>query len=449
MNSSEKLREIAVNRMQLIAPLVVDGLDLAKFIKLRREISSQSGLCERTLTRYVQSYLKEGFEGLYPKKKSHFTTVGVISDEVLKEAILLRREVPNRSVSTIIQILEWEGVVRSGELKRSTLQTYLTKAGYSSRQMRMYQDGKPNSRRFQKKHRNQLWQSDIKYGPKLPLGPHGEKIALYMVAFIDDATRFVLHSEFYSRFDQTIVEDCFRKALAKFGAPDAVYFDNGVQYRNKQMINTCSELGIKLLFAKPYSPEAKGKIERFNRQVDRFLDETRLEGNLTLERFNHLYQTWIEECHQQKSHDSLPNNQSPSTTFHSDSKALKLLDSDVIAHAFLYKETRKVDKAGCISFEGKKYQVGVAYALKKVTIIYDQACKTELTIEYEHDTPFTVRELVIGEFSSPPPKLPDSIPDVQPTHSRLLAQTELKSTERQTVKQTILNFGSPSQGGTH
>ena len=58
---------------------------------------------------------------------------------------------------------------RTGQIKRSTLQDKLTERGYSSRQMRLYSQTGVAARRFQKRHRNQLWQSDIKYGPYFPL----------------------------------------------------------------------------------------------------------------------------------------------------------------------------------------------------------------------------------------------------------------------------------------
>jgi transposase InsO family protein len=45
--------------------------------------------------------------------------------------------------------------------------------------------------------------------------------------------------------------------------PEKVYFDNGSQYRTKWMIRACSKMGVRLLYAKPYSPEATGKPERF------------------------------------------------------------------------------------------------------------------------------------------------------------------------------------------
>ena len=39
------------------------------------------------------------------------------------------------------------------------------------------------------------------------------------------------------------------------------------------MKRACGKLGIRLLYAKPYNPEGKGKQERYNQTVDSFLKE--------------------------------------------------------------------------------------------------------------------------------------------------------------------------------
>jgi len=54
---------------------------------------------------------------------------------VLEQAILLRREVPGHSVAQLIQILEWEGRIPRGAIKRSTLQERLAARGYCTRHM--------------------------------------------------------------------------------------------------------------------------------------------------------------------------------------------------------------------------------------------------------------------------------------------------------------------------
>ena len=153
--------EIAANRLKLITPLLDSTLDKEKYRQLKEELCLQTGLSERTIRRYIQLYEEKGFEGLKPKNAGNGGH-SIIPEEIIQEAISLRREVPKRSINDIIKILEWEKVVEPGFLKRSTLQDKLTYRGYSSRQMKTYIDGVTGARRFQKPWRNYLWQSDIK-----------------------------------------------------------------------------------------------------------------------------------------------------------------------------------------------------------------------------------------------------------------------------------------------
>ncbi|WP_303798270.1 helix-turn-helix domain-containing protein [Alicyclobacillus macrosporangiidus] len=189
MNDSRKAEEIAANRVQMLSRLLADGLDAGRARQIRAEICAQTGLSERTIRRYLAQYRKEGFEG--PTAKV-YQRPDAIPESLLEQAILLRREVPTRSISQIIQILEWEGYAKPGQIKRSTLQEKLAERGYSSRQMRMYATTGTAARRFQRRHRNELWQSDIKFGPYLPIGPGGARKQVYLVVFLDDATRYVL-----------------------------------------------------------------------------------------------------------------------------------------------------------------------------------------------------------------------------------------------------------------
>ncbi len=420
MKDKQKAEEIAAQRMQLISPLLAEGLDTAQIRELKKRICEENSLSERTLRRYIAQYQADGFGGLKPKGRGRRPKEAIPS-HIIDQAILLRREVPSRSIAQIIQILEWEGLIQEGQIKRSTLQEKLAEKGYSTRQMRMYSDTSVAARRYQKKHRNRLWHSDIKYGPYLPIGKDGTKKQVYLVTFIDDATRFVLHGEFYPTLDQVIVEDCFRKSIHKYGVPEAVYFDNGSQYRTKWMHRTCSKLGTRLVFAKPYSPEATGKVERFNRVVDSFLSEAKLESPQSLEKLNGLFGVWLEECYQNKPHSGLGDSISPNAAFRSDNKALKYLAPQTVANAFLHCEERKVDKAGCISFAGIKYEVGLSFIGCKVQVIYDPADITELTIEYDGHAPWKARKLVIGERAGMRPLLPNHLQPKPAESSRLLA----------------------------
>ena len=219
----KRVEEVAANRLTIISPLLDPMLDKAKKQNLKEQISMTYGISERTVRRWLNLYQEQGFDGLKPKVSS-VSGKSKIPEELIEEAIRLRREIPKRSVPEIIRILEWEGIAEPGFLRKSTLQDQLAARGYSSRQMMTYAKDVTSARRFQKPWRNYLWQSDIKYGIYINGKP------TYMVCFLDDCTRNVMHSEFYTTLDQSIVQDCFRKALIKYGAPDSVCFDNVLNY---------------------------------------------------------------------------------------------------------------------------------------------------------------------------------------------------------------------------
>ncbi len=193
-------------------------------------------------------------------------------------------------------------------------------------------------------------------------------------------------------------------------------------------------MGIRLLFAAPYSPESTGKPERLNRTIDSFLNEAYLEKPRTLDELNRLFNIWMDECYQHKPHSAL-GNKSPHSVYYSDQKALKFLEPDIVSNAFLHYEERKVDKSGCISFQGAKYEVGVHFVGYKVGIVYDPADISVLTIEYEGYPSWQAKKLVIGEITGPRPKLPPHMQKETPSSSRLLTAAA-KENEKRIVKRT-------------
>ena len=120
MKDQKLATEIAEERMTLIAPLLSQNLDKDSVRLIRAEICERNQISQRTLERYLTSYLKGGFDALKPQSRSAECKYK-IPQELLDEAIRLRRELPSRSVPTIIKILELEGKAEPGFLKRTTL----------------------------------------------------------------------------------------------------------------------------------------------------------------------------------------------------------------------------------------------------------------------------------------------------------------------------------------
>ena len=91
---------------------------------------------------------------------------------------------------------------------------------------------------------------------------------------------------------------------------------------------------------------------------------------------------------------------------------------------------------------GKKYEVGLLFIGRKVQLVYDPADITELTIEYEGHPPWTVRELVIGEWSGKRPALPDHMQPEAAETSRLLRGAEHKNKERKERQAPAVTYRS-------
>ena len=388
----------AEEKLRLITPLLVPGLDHRQIVRAQKEIELREGISYRQLGRYVDAWNEGGFEALKPKPpwNSGKTDTVPDMDDAVKEAIALRSECPERSVKDIIKILEMEGKIKPGIIKRSTLQDHLMRAGCSARQFRRVSAANRASRRFVKKHRCELWQSDIKYGPYLPIGKDGKMEQVYLIVFIDDCTRFIVGAGFYADMTAESVLDCFRQSVMCFGKPDALYVDNGKQYGD-YLKKACNSMDVLLLHTKPYDPEAKGKVEAFNRRVTSFLSEAALAQPKTLDELNGHLTVWIEEYYHKSEHRSLAGI-SPKTAFLMDHKALSFVDMDTLKKAFLHTETRVADKTGCVNFKGRQYEAGMRFAGKKVTISFDPAYKGEIEVSDGAGQAVVAKPLQIGPF---------------------------------------------------
>lgn len=286
MNKTEldRGREEGLRRYQIIVPLLEEGLAECEKRQVRRLVCDRGGLSGRTLRRWVAAFKKQGFDGLLARERKDKGSCKSIPAEVLQIAAELRQELPARSAQRVQQLLAAEGY----KVARSTLERQLRLQGLSGREIKAAQK-RVVSRRFNRQGRNTLWQTDLKYGPYLPDPDHpGHKLRTYLIAIIDDATRMVVQAEFYANQKLPVLEDAFRKAILRCGTPDNLYLDNGKIFVSQWLRLACAKLRIRYLNTKAYSPESKGKIERFNRTVEEFLQEAYLEKVQTLEQLNKL-----------------------------------------------------------------------------------------------------------------------------------------------------------------
>lgn len=116
-----------------------------------------------------------------------------------------------------------------------------------------------DGRAFEMEFANDCWQSDTSHGPIINV--NAVKKQTYLITLIDDASRLILHGEFFFNDNAVNIQAVFKKAIAKYGIPKRLFVDNGSTYKNDQLSLIGASLGIILIHSKAYSPESKGYVK--------------------------------------------------------------------------------------------------------------------------------------------------------------------------------------------
>ena len=367
----------ALFRYRLIAPLLDPDLKRGDKNLLFSAIAAKVHLLpngrerrfsRETIRSWYKRYRKLGFEeGLKNKGRSDRGKSRVVPTEIIQKACDLKIEVPQRTLRSIINILEKEKLFEPGQLAKSTLHRIFQQKHLTER----IPKEKGYWQRYQAELPNDLWQSDQMSGAYLP-DPNDptKKIRTQLLAWLDDRSRVITHAQFFFEAKLPNLEHCLRKAIQKFGLPKKIYVDNGQIYSSKHLAAICAHLGIRLMFARPYCPEGKGKIERFFGYVrSAFMPELSCGSILTLEQLNQAFFAWLELDYHHKEHEGIK--AKPLDIFLSHQDKPRYPSEEELKEAFLYREKRKVHKDCTFSLLDNWYEVMPALVRQEVEIRFD------------------------------------------------------------------------------
>jgi len=267
--------EVALFRAEIIGALLRCDLDHGE-LKERLRILSQKrfrpprSTCTRTfsvptLERWYYAYKKDGLSALEPRRRSDRGHAHRISNELRELLLDIRRAHPTASSELIRDTLITDGRLNPHTLSVSTLRRLYRQEGLKRRARgKKHPDGRQRLR-WQAAHPMALWHADVCHGPTLMI--EGQKKPLRIHAIMDDASRHVVALEARHTEREEDMIHILTGALRRFGMPDALYLDNGPLYVGEALSTACARLEMGLIHAKPYDPQARGKMERFFRTL--------------------------------------------------------------------------------------------------------------------------------------------------------------------------------------
>jgi putative transposase len=252
-----------------------------------------------TLRKWFYRYRNGGLPALNDTPRKDTGTHGSVPKTISDRLFELRSKHPRWPLSRMLDELILENVWNMKSPARSTLYRFSHTANLQrDPHLSVHIPARP----FEYEFFGQLWMADFLHGPKIQ--EKGKKRKTYLHAIIDDATRYIVHTGFFTSESTEIMMTELMASIRTHGKPIRFYTDNGACYASKHLKFVCANLGIHLIHTPPGKPRGRGKVERFFRSVrDRFLDGENPPAH-TLEGINKAFREWVSYYHK-RIHSSL------------------------------------------------------------------------------------------------------------------------------------------------
>lgn len=369
----QKQHDIALMRYSVIAPLITGLSDDYTSLEAFYRDASAKGVVHPdgslkhyapgTIEKWYRNYKQDGFDALIPTTRADLGVPRKL-DEQLKEQILyLKTNHPRMSSSAIYRQLRDNGSMKAGDISESTVNRFVN---IISIQLKTTKN--QDMRRYERPHINEVWCGDSSVGPCLTT-PDGKKHKVYIIALIDDASRFIVGIDVFFNDNFVNLMSVMKSAVAKFGRPKMFNFDNGSSYKNKQMELLAARIGSVVHYDQPYTPTQKAKIERWFRTMkDQWMSSLDIRDFHSLEELRGNLFAYV-RIYNQTVHSSLKGS-SPQDRFFSEPECIRRLSEQEIGNSFLLEIERRVSADSVIVIDQVEYEVDYRFAKQRIRLRY-------------------------------------------------------------------------------
>ena len=383
MEQNQK-HEIALMRYSVISPLITglqeDYPSLEAFFRDAsvKGVAAPDGSVKRyapgTIESWYRAYKSGGFDALLPTGRSDAGKPRKLDDDLQEQIRYLKVNYPRMSAAAIYRQLQDNGSIRQGEISESTICRYINLLA-----LELKTTNNQDMRRYERPHINEVWCGDSSVGPYLKT-PDGKKHKLYIIALIDDASRFITGIDIFYNDNFVNLMSVMKSAVAKYGRPKLFNFDNGSAYKNKQMELLAARIGSALNYCRPYTPTAKAKIERWFRTMkDQWMASLDIRDFHSLDELRGNLFAWV-HLYNNTPHASL-NGKTPQERFFSEPEQIRRLPQEQLDKDFLLEIQRRVSSDSVILIDQVEYEVDFRFAKQRIRLRYSPDMKDIFIVE--------------------------------------------------------------------
>lgn len=331
----------------------------------------------KTLGRWYYA-AKKGFENLKPACRSRGHGLALDTEQ---QALLLdmRREHPTAAADMILAEAVRHGIVAEGAISVETLRRLLRDADLS--RAGLNRATRRQRRRWQALHPCVIWHADVCH-VWLRDG-QGRPYKAYVHGLLDDCARYALALEARQAEREVDLLSVLGGALLRFPAAPTLYVDNGSCYRGEILALMGERLGIRVVHAEPYDPEARGKMERFWRTMrQRCTDH--LPPGATLHDLNAALLAWLDEDYHRRPHAGLLGD-TPLRRFQAGLMGLcEPLSARQLAEALQVAVRPQVRQDATFQVNGRTFEVrGRHLAGKRIEVLVDPFTDQPIRASYQ------------------------------------------------------------------
>jgi transposase InsO family protein len=217
------------------------------------------GITSHTLYQWRKRFEEDGPAGLEDRPRGTSKGQSRLTEATQRAILMLKRRNPEWGVDRIRDVLlRSQGYTASS----GAIQRLLLHHGYEVAAVPTAPHPPKRVHRFERARPNQLWQTDL-FTFLLPR----DNRRLYLVAFMDDRSRFVVSHVVSASSGGSLVREALEAGIVNHGTPEEVLTDNGPQYHSWRGTSSFTKLlrkrGIRHILSRPKHPQTLGKVERF------------------------------------------------------------------------------------------------------------------------------------------------------------------------------------------